>query len=207
MSLLFALLVPTAAAQAEPPSFRAGAYAGAGFFQPGPMIAFDSALQAGVQIVPNFGSYLEVGTTGGFGIGGSLSESSASLSVSAIGGRYVAPMAELDAGPWFLAAGPMLSWIDWAQVVQSANTDGEVEQYAAVIDSRASFGLQGRTGFFIGAEESRVKATFSVGARALNGKITEVSQSASQNGAQQGVLEGGRRWGVMPTVALGVVYK
>lgn len=203
MLFLFSILSPSAHAEIGP---RAGIATGAGGFS-GPMISFDGYIQGGAQFAEPFGAFLEIGTATGFSIGGNLSQDGGELRVGALGGRYGALMAEGSIGPFFVTAGPTLNWISWGSVLQGADTDGNVRQYAVVTDGVGALGGQARLGFLIGAAESRVKGTVALGIRATNGVVVEGGQTVGPDGIQQGVVMGDRRWGTLTTLTVGADFR
>lgn len=120
-------VAPVADAPVEDPGGRVrwGVSAGLGWHLPQSAFTVGAEGRIGYQISNMFGAYAVIGGTGGFGIGGSVSGSGASVSITALSYWYLGGIAELMLGNLFyVGGGPVLANGALAGVSTSASTSG-----------------------------------------------------------------------------------
>ncbi len=179
---------------------RAGVGGGPALFVPGPSYGANVSGRVGIQIKRRFGVYADFG--GGLGFGGSISAGTGGggVSVDFVDYWRLTFMGEVDFGPFFISLGVGLFDGVWGGVSEFASSSGSATQAAWVADGFFPE-LLGRIGVSLG--RGRSKFTIAFESMLVFGKMTSVSQSASQNGAQQEVRIGNLTTGYAPALMFG----
>ncbi len=194
---------------AEPASsgmrVRWGVNGAIGYFIPASALDFGANARVGVQLSNMLGAYLDFGYVAGIGLGGSVSSTGGSLSVSGVGFWHLAPTVELDLGKFFVAGGPMLANGGWGQITQGADTSGNVVQNV-VATSGLMYGVDLRTGLTFGSTQpSGRHGGFTLGLdfKLMAARVASVSQGAGAGGVSQSVKTGDTVIGMTPMLVLG----
>jgi hypothetical protein len=190
---------------------RWGVTGNSGYFAPAKAVDFGVDARLGVQMNELLGLYLNVGYVSGIGLGGAVSQNGAAISISGVGITYLAPMAELDLGHFFVAGGPMLANGGWGQVAEGADSSGNAYQYAVAAGGWMP-GVEARLGFVFGDPTptphngfavARGGFTLALDLKVLSASVTSASQQAGQGSASQSINVGDHVLGVTPMLVLG----
>ncbi len=188
---------------------RWGVSGALGYLLPASAVDFGASGRIGVQLNENLGVFGDIGYVAGIGLGGSISGSSASVSVSAVSFWHLTPTVELDLGKFFLAAGPLIGNGGWGQISQSADENGNVSQYV-VAASGFLLGMDVKTGLTFGAQQPSGKRsgfTLALDFKLLTVPVASVSQQAGSGGVSQSIRTGDRIIGMTPMLTLGYESK
>jgi hypothetical protein len=196
---------PTAPVPQEPPKeplvhVRAGADGGPAIFVPGVSYGANFSGRIGVQLKKMWGVYADLG--GGFGFGGSISANSGGGGVSINVADYwrLMAMAEADIGRmFFVSFGPGVCGCAFGGITQIATSMGGSQ--AAWVSDGYDPALMARIGLGIG--HGRNKFTIALENMVAFGKMTQVSQNATTNGADQSVRIGNLAVGWAPALVFG----
>jgi hypothetical protein len=206
--ILASLVLVSATAFAQEPAplaeplvrVRAGVDGGPALFVPGVSYGANFSGRIGVQLKKMWGVYADVG--GGFGLGGSISASAGGGGVSINVADYwrLMAMAEADIGKmFFVSFGPGVCGCAFGGLSQIATSQGASQ--AAWVSDGYDAALMARIGLGIG--HGRNKFTMALENMVVFGKMTQVSQNASMNGADQSVRIGNLAVGWAPALVFG----
>lgn len=147
---------------------RWGVSGNLGWHLPQSAFTFGAEGRIGYQVTNMFGAYAIVGGTVGLGIGGNVSASGASVSITALSYYYFGAIAELMFGNLFyVGAGPVLANGALAGVSASGGTSGA--QVTTVVAAGLKPGLDVRLGLGFGRQRppSFRRGGFNLGLDAL----------------------------------------